>query len=187
MHLNYTRIIQKNFLHMASSHHTKPKLDGFDKAFIKVLFELQKIGFCKNVAQIEEYLSIPKRTLYQVINGSRGIPLIHRHKIQKLFTDNYRVNPRVFVNTTAAIFDGPVPTLSDITEPFVNKSDSDKRWTMGDSLELERFRKDAEVKDEQIKELKKEVKFWRDLAQKGIMAQQNAAGTKTKSGHKSGQ
>lgn len=164
----------------------KQKLDTFDRAFITVLTTLQKIGFCKNVAQVEDYLKIPKRTLYQVIDGNRGVPKLHRHKLLAFFTENYKVNPRVFTNVTQPVFVGEPPTLKEVEEPHL-KPDKTERWTMGDAMELERLRTEVADKTEMIKELKKELKYWRTLAQGLLPKAKGAEGRPPKSGHKTGQ
>lgn len=156
------------------------KLDTFDRAFITVLHSLQKIGFCKNVAQIEDFLQIPKRTLYQVIDGKRSLPKLHRHKVLAFFAENYKVNPKIFTNTTQPVFVAEPPTLKEVDEPYL-KADGAERWTMGDAMELERLRKEVADKNDTIKELRKELKYWRDLGQSLLQSPKGAAGSRADS------
>lgn len=167
---------------------TKTNQDTFDKAFINVLYQLQTLGFCKNVMLVEKHLGIPKRTLYQVLKGLRGVPLLHRHNLLKFFTENYNVNPRVFTNINAPIFkDGQPPTLEETTEPYNTKSPAKNMLALGDVMELERLRKEVADKNETIKELRKELKYWRDLAQGLLPAPKGGGRAAKKTGQKTGQ
>lgn len=146
--------------------------DSFDKAFIKVLYELQTLGFCKNISALEEHLDIPKRTLYEVNKGRRGVPQLHRTKIQKFFAETYGVNPRVFSNNVLPVFKHQPPTFEEVDEPFEVPEDAKarNRLTAGDMLQFERMQMENAAQKDRIKELEKEVKFWRDLAQKGALS-----------------
>lgn len=159
--------------------------DTFDKAFIKVLYELQTIGFCKNISALEEYLDIPKRTLYEVNKGRRGVPMMHRTKLQKFFSETYGVNPRVFTNHAQPTFKGAPPVLDDVEEPFTNGEGAKarNRLTAGDMLQFDRMQMELAALKERNKELEKEVKYWRDLAQKTLGGPQKAAAKPAKRGN----
>ncbi|RYZ24810.1 MAG: hypothetical protein EOO10_19865 [Chitinophagaceae bacterium] len=169
---------------------TAPNQDNFDRAFINVLHALQKIGFCKNVAEIEKHLEFPKRTLYQVLDGSRSVPKLRRHTLLKFFTDTYHVNPRIFTNLTQPVFAGEQPTLNDVDEPYqVNTKPKGgrKNITMGDVLELERLRKEMADKEQQVKDLRRDLKRCQDLVEKLVSPAKGTAGSRTKGGQSAGQ
>lgn len=159
--------------------------DSFDKAFIKTLHHLQKIGFCKNVAQVEKYLGIPIRTLYQVLDGKRSVPKLHRHKLMKFLIDNYQVNPKIFSNAMQPVFLGEPPTMEEQPESYFQKGS--RPITMGDQVQLESLVKENVACKDQVKELKKEVRYLRSLVQKEVKAKPPRAGNKTKTGQKTGQ
>lgn len=116
--------------------------DAFDKAFLKVLHEVQSLGFAKNVKKLEEHLKIPFNTIYQVRNGSRGIPKQFREKVSRFFIDKYDVNPKVFENVNAKVFRHDPPVLEEVDEEYLT---SDKNVTSGTLAELTKLRAENHV------------------------------------------
>ena len=51
----------KDFFLMAepANHNQKYEQDTFDQAFLKVLHEVQALGFAKNLKKLEEHLKVP--------------------------------------------------------------------------------------------------------------------------------
>lgn len=179
-----TQELHKIFFCMSKTKTSTYDQDTFDKAFINAIHELQKIGFCKNVAQLEEYLEIPKRTLYEVLKGRRGVPLLHRFKLQNFIVSTYQVNPKYFTNLVAPLWKGESPTLEEVEEPFDTKSRFPNVITMGDVVELERLRMENQGLKDRVKQLEKDLKAWRELA---LKAAPNSGATPQKSGPKTGQ
>lgn len=136
--------------------------DPFDRAFIKVLHAVQKHGRCKSVSQLEEHLKIPPRTLHQVLAGNRGVPKLHRHKLQQHFVNNYDVSAQVFVNPQKEIFRHDPPELA---EDEVLYGVQRNILTYGDFAQFERLQQENADLKQQLEEMKKEVKYWRELAQ----------------------
>jgi hypothetical protein len=120
--------------------------DTFDKGFVIVIDELQKIGYCKNIKKLEEFLDFPYNTLYQVLNGSRGIPLNKRDKVLKFFIGRYDINPQVFSNLTANVFKNDPPEVAENAETYVKVKDhfSNNRLTVGDMREFEMMKNEME-------------------------------------------
>jgi hypothetical protein len=148
----------------------RPKVeqDTFDRATIKVIHELQKLGFCKNISQIEDYLQLGPRKLQQALYGERHVSRTFRSVLLTFFTNNYHVNPRVFSNITEPVFKEPPPTLEEQPEDYFTKNPTNV-ISMGDFANMERMKKEIEDKDLRIKELMKELKYWRNLAKTTVM------------------
>lgn len=160
--------------------------DTFDKATIKVLHELQKLGFCKNVTSIEEHLEIPKRNLWQAINGHRHVSKLYRSRLLQFFVNNYNVNPGIFSRLTDPVFKVDPPTMAEQQEPYFTKGESNV-ISMGDFAMIDRLKKEVADKDAKIRDLQKELKYWRGLAQKGLSDAVNGGTGKKKTGRKNGQ
>lgn len=128
---------------------SKYEQDVFDKAFLLILHELQQLGFAKNVKKVEEFLDIPTNTLYQVRNGSRGVPRQYREKVSKFFVDTYDVNPKVFENLNAKVFRHNPPMLENVDEEY---QISNKGITSGTLAELTKLKAENQVLKAQLKE-----------------------------------
>jgi hypothetical protein len=135
---------------------------------VVVVDELQRIGYCKNIKKLEEFLSFPYNTLYQVLNGSRGIPLNKRDKVLKFFIGRYDVNPQVFSNLTTNVFKNDPPMMAENAESYVKVKDhfSNNRLTLGDMREFEMMKNENE-------RLKKTIQD-RDVAIKNLQTQVNS-------------
>lgn len=159
--------------------------DTFDKATIKVLHELQKLGFCRNVASIEEYLEIPKRNLWQAVNGQRHVSRTFRSTLMQFFANNYNVNPDIFQRLTEPVFKSAPPTLEEQTEPyFTKKGEGSNVVSMGDFAQIESLKKQLADKNERIKELEKDLKYYRGLVQKTMLTMNGSGKAAKKSGRK---
>lgn len=123
--------------------------DTFDKAFLKVLHEVQSLGFAKNVKKLEEHLEIPYNTIYQVRNGSRGIPKPYREKVASFFVEKYDVNPKVFESTTAKVFKHNPPVLEQVDEEY---QVSNKNVTSGTLAELTKLKAENQLLKAQLLE-----------------------------------
>lgn len=154
---------------------TNRKQDSFDKAFIQILEELQGMGYCKNVSALEKFLKIPKQTLYQVLSGSRGIPLIHRDKVLKFFTGRYDINPSFFHNQQVPLFKNDPPIVSEPDEKYLTVSNqiSRNRLTTGDMREYEmlkaeneRLHKTVQDRDKVIKNMQLQINSMQRLLDK---------------------
>lgn len=144
---------------MTRTRQSKPKYDQdpFDRGFIAALSELQNIGLAKNVAAMEEHLDIPKRTLYEVLKGRRGIPEIHKFKIMRLFSEVYRVNPKVFTNSYAPVFESDPPTFEEVFEPY-GEAKRPSTMTLGDINRLRSLESVNSALRTQVKELRRHNK-----------------------------
>lgn len=139
---------------------TGRKQDNFDKAFIHVIHELQKMGHAKNIRAVEKFLKVPKQTFYQVLNGSRGIPLLHRDKILKFFTGRYNINPLFFSNQTVSIFKNDPPMFQEAAEDYIvqKKHTAKNRLTRGDMMEFEMLASENEMLREKLADRDKIIK-----------------------------
>lgn len=144
---------------------TQVEQDSFDKATIKVIYELQKLGFCKNISQIEEHLQLGARKLQQALYGERHVSKTHRGKLLQFFTNNYNVNPRIFSNVTEPVFKDVPPTLEEQPEKYFSKNEGNM-LNLGDFVKMERQQKEIADMKEKVKDLQKELKYWRTLGQK---------------------
>lgn len=143
--------------------------DTFDKATIKVVHELQKLSFCKNISQVEKYLDIGPRKLQQALYGERHIAKAVRGKLLLFFTNNYKVNPRIFSNVAEPVFKSDPPTLEDQPEKYFKKNETNM-VSSGDFINMERMRQQLADKDVKIKDLQKEVKYLRSLLERSLAA-----------------
>jgi hypothetical protein len=136
--------------------------DTFDRATIKVIHELQKIGFCKNISQVEDYLKMGSRKLHQVLQGERHVSRTFRSVLLNFFVNNYNVNPAIFSNVTQPVFKSEPPTMEEQPEKYFSKKDTNV-LSMGDYVKMERLQSQLSDCLERSKELKKEVKYLRDM------------------------